>query len=48
VPAWVQARALGIYQMVFQGGLAVGSAFWGGLAEKIGTAQALSVKRLAT
>ena len=43
VPAWVQARALGIYQMVFQGGLAVGSAFWGGLAEKIGTAQALTI-----
>ena len=42
VPAWVQARALGIYQMVFQGGLAIGSAFWGGLAERIGTAPALS------
>lgn len=37
VPGWVQARALGIYQMVFQGGLAIGSAFWGGLAERIGT-----------
>ncbi len=43
VPAWVQARALGIYQMVFQGGLAIGSAFWGGLAERIGTAPALSL-----
>jgi len=29
VPAWVQARSLGIYQMVFQGGLALGSAWWG-------------------
>lgn len=43
VPGWVQARALGIYQMVFQGGLAIGSAFWGGLAERIGTAPALSI-----
>jgi MFS family permease len=43
VPAWIQARALGIYQMVFQGGLAIGSAFWGGLAERISTAWALSL-----
>jgi quinol monooxygenase YgiN len=43
VPGWVQARALGLYQMVFQGGLAIGSAFWGGLAERIGTAWALSL-----
>jgi MFS family permease len=43
VPAWVQARALGVYQTVFQGGLALGSAFWGGLAERIGTASALSL-----
>ncbi len=43
VPAWVQARALGMYQMVFQGGLALGSAFWGALAERTGTAAALSL-----
>jgi hypothetical protein len=43
LPAWVQARSLGIYQMVFQGGLAIGSAFWGGLAERMGTAPALSL-----
>lgn len=43
VPAWVQARALGIYQMVFQGGLALGSAFWGGLAEHAGTPVALTL-----
>jgi MFS family permease len=43
VPAWVQARALGIYQMVFQGGLALGSAFWGAVAERMGTAPALSL-----
>lgn len=33
VPAWVQARSLGTYQMVFQGGMAVGSAMWGLVAE---------------
>lgn len=32
-PAWVQARTLGIYQMVFQGGMALGSALWGYIAE---------------
>ncbi len=32
-PGWVQARALGMYQMVFQGGLAVGSVVWGYIAE---------------
>ena len=46
VPAWVQARALGTYQMVFQGGLAVGSAAWGWLAEKVSTPLALTVAAL--
>ncbi len=32
-PGWVQARALGMYQMVFQGGLALGSILWGYIAE---------------
>ena len=43
VPAWVQARALGTYQMVFMGGLAAGSAVWGALAEHISTAWSLSI-----
>lgn len=43
VPGWVQARALGVYQMVFLGGLAIGSAFWGGLAERVGTPITLSI-----
>lgn len=42
VPAWVQARSLGIYQMVFQGGMAIGSAVWGVMAEHMGTAFALT------
>jgi MFS family permease len=33
VSAWVQARALGIYQMVFAGGMAFGSALWGLIAK---------------
>jgi len=36
VPRWVQGRALAIYQIVIQGGLALMSIAWGGLAEKIG------------
>jgi MFS family permease len=42
VPRWVQARALGIYQLVFQGGMAVGSAFWGLIAQQFGIAIALT------
>ena len=41
-PAWVQARLLGSYQMVFQAGMAIGSAVWGGVAERFGTSTALA------
>jgi MFS family permease len=41
VPAWVQARALGIYQMVFAGGMAGGSAVWGLFAERASNPTAL-------
>ena len=41
VPAWVQARALGIYQMVFAGGMAGGSALWGLIAERSSSQTAL-------
>jgi MFS family permease len=37
VPAWVYARALGVYLMAFQGGLALGSALWGVIAEHSST-----------
>jgi predicted MFS family arabinose efflux permease len=37
VPDWVQARALGTYLMTFQGGLALGSALWGLIAEHSST-----------
>jgi len=35
-PAWVRARAIGIYQMCFFGALALGSALSGWLGERIG------------
>ena len=41
VPSWVQARSLGFYQLVFQGGIAVGSAVWGIASERWGTSTAL-------
>jgi MFS family permease len=42
VPAWVRARALGIYLLVFQGGLGIGSALWGFVAEHVGASIALA------
>jgi len=41
-PPWVQARLLGTYQMTFQAGMAIGSAFWGALAERTTTPIALT------
>jgi MFS family permease len=45
-PAWVRARALGIYLLVFQGLMALGSVAWGALAEQFGNGTALSVAAL--
>ncbi len=45
-PAWVRARALATYILLFQGGLAVGSAFWGAVAEHTGIAQSLVLAAL--
>jgi MFS family permease len=42
VPGWVRARALGIYLLVFQGGLGVGSALWGLAAQHVGVSIALA------
>jgi Transmembrane secretion effector len=41
VPRWVQARALAIYLLVFQGSLALGSLVWGLAAARLGDAGAL-------
>jgi MFS family permease len=50
-PGWVQARALGMYQMVFQGGLALGSVVWGYVAEhssvKVAMASSAAMMALA-
>jgi MFS family permease len=40
-PNWVVARVLGVYLLVFQGGLAGGSAAWGIVADRIGARGAL-------
>ncbi len=41
VPRWVHARALGLYLMTFQGGLALGSVVWGAIAQKSSVRMAL-------
>ena len=45
-PAWVRARALGMYLLVFQGMMAAGSFAWGALAERFGNGAALSLAAL--
>jgi predicted MFS family arabinose efflux permease len=45
-PAWVRARAVSLYILVFQGLLAVGSFAWGALAQQFGTEVALSAAGL--
>jgi MFS family permease len=42
-PAWVRARALGAYLVVFQGCLAAGSVIWGVVAERLGEPGALGL-----
>ena len=41
VPRWVRARVLAIYMLVFFGGMAIGSAFWGAVATRVGVSEAL-------
>jgi hypothetical protein len=42
-PGWVRARAIAAYLLTFQGGLAIGSAIWGAVAERAGDPIALSL-----
>ncbi|MBV8461380.1 MAG: MFS transporter [Candidatus Eremiobacteraeota bacterium] len=42
-PSWIEARALALYLMAFQGSIAFGSLAWGALATKLGTNNALLV-----
>jgi MFS family permease len=42
-PGWVRARAIAAYLLTFQGGLAIGSAIWGVIAEQAGDSLALTL-----
>jgi MFS family permease len=42
-PAWVRARSMGVYLLVLQGGLAIGSALWGALAHALGRPVSLAI-----
>jgi MFS family permease len=46
-PSWMRARALSMYLLVLQGGMAIGSAVWGALASRVGVPAALSWSALA-
>ena len=46
-PSWMRARALSMYLLVLQGGMAIGSAVWGELAARYGVPEALAWSALA-
>jgi MFS family permease len=46
-PSWMRARALSMYLLVLQGGMAIGSAVWGELAARKGVPVALAWSALA-
>ena len=46
-PPWMRARALSMYLLVLQGGMAIGSAAWGALATKFGIATTMLCSSLA-
>ncbi|MEV6769118.1 MFS transporter [Nocardia sp. NPDC051030] len=41
LPAWVRARGMSVYTLLFMGGQAIGSLLWGALANAIGVEKAL-------
>jgi MFS family permease len=43
VPPWVKARAFGAYHMVWGGAMALGAAFWGAAAQRLGLRAALAL-----
>ena len=45
-PAWVRARVMAVYLLVFTGGLAIGSAVWGFVAARLGISSALSISAI--
>ena len=48
VPAWVRARALSLYIVVFSAGMAAGSLGWGAAAQAFGTPAALAAAAVGT
>ena len=46
-PSWVRARALSMYLVVLQGGMAIGSTLWGAVATRLGLPNALLCSALA-
>lgn len=46
-PSWMRARALSMYLLVLQGGMAVGSALWGAIASRQGVPAALAWSAVA-
>ncbi|HZE27593.1 MAG TPA: MFS transporter [Terriglobales bacterium] len=46
-PSWVRARALSMYLLVLQGGMAVGSTLWGALATRVGLPNTLLCSAVA-
>jgi predicted MFS family arabinose efflux permease len=46
-PAWMRARALSMYLLVLQGGMAIGSALWGAVAAREGVPAALAWSAVA-
>jgi len=47
LPGWVRARALGVYLLVFQGAMAIGSVIWGAVASRYGLRFTLLLAGLA-
>jgi len=47
-PDWVRARVLAVFMLVFQGGLAAGSAMWGSVGARAGVDTALLLAGLGT
>ena len=46
-PSWMRARALSMYLLVLQGGMAIGGALWGAVASRQGVPEALAWSALA-
>jgi len=43
IPAWVRARALSVYLLIFFGSMTLGSALWGAVAERVGIPHAFEI-----